>query len=597
MINLKTTYKYLFALTFPLSFMAALSSCSDDLSVPGKGQNGDAFKGEMVLFTSGTTSNAVSSRAAAKTYYMPQKGRFVCRMYHKTQADNENFDVTNPEDAWLKVNNDIGNSVYWNNTYKDPSSLDGNGNDNDANYLYWRNRRPHAFLAWTDNNKLNEIAYSASQGGLKFSPYDILVTTNEKKKVWLDTGYQIYGIETDVVDEEGTPTGETTPRNFSSWLELKEYVEGLDDAKLSEFHAKQNGFNESVTFGNSYYEYGWSCKYYESDQPDDIVEDIKTSGWIKYLMYYDKYDYTLKGGEIVEKNKDDVPVFLKNANGDYLAEIVYDKDDELHEHPHYYITDIHGNVRYNEDRPKYTFYMKRTSKLEEADVQDEYRANKFDLTDTGKESMSQQPDILQALVIKEPASATLQQNRIDLYFKHQFSQIQVNIKNSEDNSVMIQPNQIDKVELLGVTNEGYVFTELLPNGEVRPTTYKDVVATDYTDEQLADNPYGTKFNMFGRTLSDEEKESTKAIKSYECITFGLLQAIRITWHETEAGNKVHEATYRVGDTELRNLKSGVRYIWNMELRRGTLAVVRTEIIPWELNTEEYNTDGTISKIQ
>ena len=137
---------------------------------------------------------------------------------------------------------------------------------------------------------------------------------------------------------------------------------------------------------------------------------------------------------------------------------------------------------------------------------------------------------------------------------------------------------------------------MLPNGEVRPTTYKDVVATDYTDEQLADNPYGTKFNMFGRTLSDEEKESTKAIRSFECITFGLLQAIRITWHETQGeGGKIHESTYRVGDTELRNLKSGVRYIWNMELRRGTLAVVRTEIIPWELNTEEYNTDGTVSK--
>ena len=583
---------------YAAAVIAATTSCSDYIDAEGSGSGGidDGFKGEMVLFTAGTTSNAVTSRAAAKTYYMPEEGRFVCRMYHKIQADNENFDITKPEDAWLKVNNEIGNSVYWNNTYQTPSSLDGNGNDNDATYLYWRNRRPHAFLAWTDNNKLDEITYSTSQGGLKFSPYDVLVTTNEKKKVWLDTGYQIYGIEAEVLDEDGNPTGATAPRNFASWLELKEYVEGLDETELAAFRAKQNAFNEPVTFGNSYYEYGWSCKYYESDQPEVITEDTKTSGWIKYLMYYDKYEYTPTGSEIEEKNKDDVPVFLKDANGDYLAEIVYDKDDEAHANPHYYITDIHGNVRYNEDSPRYTFYMKRTSKQEEADVQDEYRANKFDLTDNGKTAMSQQPDILQALVIKEPASATLQQNRIDLYFKHQFSQIQVNIKNSEDNSVMIQPDQIDKVELLGVTNEGYVFTELLPNGEVRPTTYKDVVATDYTDEQLADNPYGTKFNMFGRTLSAEEKESTKAIKSYECITFGLLQAIRITWHETESeGGKVHESTYRVGDTELRNLKSGVRYIWNMELRRGTLAVVRTEIIPWELNTEEYNTDGTVQK--
>lgn len=575
-----------------------LVSCADDDLIGdgiGDANPGEELKGEMVLFTAGTTSNAVSSRAGAKTYYMPEGGRFVCRMYHKNQLDNENFDVTSPEDAWLKVNSNIGNSVFWNNTYQDASSVDAFGNDNDANYLYWRNRRPHAFLAWTDNNKLSEMAYSASQGGLKFSPYDVIVTTNEKKKVWLDTGYQIYGVEEDVVGEDGNPTGEKAPRSFSSWAELKEYVEGLDEDELAVFRDKQNAFNEPGTFGNSYYEYGWSCKYYESDQPESVEGETKTSAWIKYLMYYEKYEYTKTGTEIVEKNKDDVPVFLKDANGDYLAEIVYDKDDEAHQYPHYYITDIHGNVRYNEDRPRYTFYMKRTSKQQEAEVKDEYRANKFDLTDKDKTAMSQQPDILQALVIKEPASATLQQNRIDLYFKHQFSQVQVNIKNSEDNSVLIQPDQIDKVELLGVTNEGYVFTELLPNGEIRPTAYKDVVATDYTDEQLADNPYGTKFNMFPRELTQDEKDATKAIKSYECITFGLLQAIRITWHESETGNKVHESTYRVGDIDLRNLKSGVKYIWNMELRRGTLAVVRTEIIPWELNEEEYRADGTIQK--
>lgn len=131
---------------------------------------------------------------------------------------------------------------------------------------------------------------------------------------------------------------------------------------------------------------------------------------------------------------------------------------------------------------------------------------------------------------------------------------------------------------------------------MRPTGYKDVVATDYTDAQLEDNPYGTSFNMFERSLTEDEKTTTKAIKSYECITFGLLQAIRITWHETEAEGRVtHASTYRVGDLTLRNLASGVRYIWNMELRRGTLAVVRTEIIPWEENQEDYRTDGMIQK--
>lgn len=566
-----------------------LISCVDDNSIDGTGADEfvDKFKGEKIIFTAGTTNNSVITRADAKTYYMSEGGHFVCRMYHKNQADNEDFDVNTPEDAWLMVNNTIGNSVFWNKEYNTPTTFDA-GNDADATYLYWRNRRPHAFLAWTDNNRLKSINYSSGQGGLKFSPYDTVITTNEKKNTWFDTGYQIYGI----TDDEGAD------KHFTSWAELKSFVENLTDEELIEFRTIQNGFNEPGTFGKSYYEYGWSCKYFESDQPETKVDNVKTSAWIKYLMYYEKYEYSPTGDEIVEVNKDDLPIFLKNANGDYLAEIVFDANDEKHLYPHYYITDIHGNVLYNEERPKYTFYMKRTSELKEGEIHDEYRANKFDLTRGEKTSMSQQPDILQALVIKEPASATLQANRIDLYFRHQFSQIQVNIKNSEDNSVEITSDQIDKVELLGVTDEGYVFTELLPNGEVRPTSYKDVVATDYTDAQLQDNPYGTKFNMFDRTMTEEERDVTKAIRSFECITFGLLQAIRITWHEEGTEDNPgtqHEATYRVGDTDLRNLKSGVRYIWNMELRRGTLAVVRTEVIPWIENQEDYSTQGTISK--
>lgn len=575
--------------------MLSLASCTKDLIPDEGGQNVGSGEGigEMVKFTAGTTNVSLSTRADAKTYYMPIEGRFVCRMYHKPQAGSENFDITNPEDAWLRVDNEIGNSVFWNKTYQTTSDLDNFRNDNNADYLYWRNRRPHAFLAWTDMNKLNSITYGTGQGELKFSPYDIIVTTNEKKKIWIDTGYQIYGVM-DEPEEGKEPASGPTPHTFATWLELKTYIESLTNEQLASFKATQTSFDETGTFGNSYYEYGWSCKYYVSDQPDEIDGDDKTSSWIKYLMYYDKFDYTKVGDEIEEKDKNDVPVFLKDANGNYLAEVVFDNDDTEHLHPHYYITDIHGNVRYNEESPRYTFYMKRISKQQDAEVHDEYRANKYDLTRGTKGSMADQPDILQALVIKEPASATLQENRIDLYFKHQFSQLQVNIKNSEDNSVKVEPDQIEKVELLGITNEGYVFTELLPNGEVRPTSYKDVVATDYTDAELAANPYGTSFNMFEREMTQDEMDATKAIKSYECITFGVLQAIRITWHETNAdGGTKHEITYRVGDVELRNLKSGIRYIWNMELRRGTLAVVRTEIIPWEENQEEYKTDGTI----
>lgn len=572
-------------------------SCSDELSVNETGTN--TSKGEMVLFRSGTTANNLSTRAKEKATYMPKDDRFVCRMYYKTQEGMEDFDVSNPTDAWLKVNNDVGNSVYWNNQYNDvaENQLDIHGNDNDAPMFYWRNRRPHAFLAWTDYNKMGEKDFKYSSdlysGMLKFSPYDEIISTNEMKDVWMDTGYEIYGLP----EEE---------KSFDSWSDLKDYVE--EHGATADFKDAQAKFDtEDFTDAKYYYEYGWSCKYYlPKDASEEIIDAThKTSSWIKYLMYYDKFEYIRTNSEIEERDpKTGVLLFLKDAKGHYLAAVEYDADDENHENPHYYQTDINGNIRYNEEKPRYTFYMKRTSELNKnVPTQNSYRTNVFDLTKGERTKMTEQPDILQALTIQAPTFATLQQNRVDLYFKHQFSQIQVNIKNANDHSVSLVPNQIEKVELLGVTEQGYVFTELQSNGTVRASSYKEVMATDYTDEQLQNNPYGTSFDMFDRVLTDDEKEMTGTIKSYEAIAFGMLQAIRITWHETEdEGSTRHVTTYRVPEKNeqnqpLRTLQSGVKYIWNMELRRGTLAVVRTEIIPWELNTEDYSTDGFIYKPQ
>ena len=49
------------------------------------------------------------------------------------------------------------------------------------------------------------------------------------------------------------------------------------------------------------------------------------------------------------------------------------------------------------------------------------------------------------------------------------------------------------------------------------------------------------------------------------------------------------------NVNLRVLASGMKYIYNLELRRGTLAVIRTEILPWEQKEElVYGTDGTIT---
>ena len=211
--------------------------------------------------------------------------------------------------------------------------------------------------------------------------------------------------------------------------------------------------------------------------------------------------------------------------------------------------------------------------------------------------MAEQPDICQALTKMAPLSATQNANRVNLYFKHQFSQVQVNLKSSADLSVVIDKSNIQKVELLGVSDTAYVFTEINEDGEVEKTTYKTVDISDYTDEQLLNNQYGTSFEMFDMydaEASEAENWGYPAgyIKSYNA----QLQAIRITWNEEKDGSGVtHVSTYVVSNEDLKNLKSGYKYIWNIELRRGTLAIIRTEIVDWIVPASdlEYESDGTI----
>lgn len=413
---------------------AALVGCSDDI-IPGDVPSGEggADTGEMVFFSSGTTENAVSR--AASTYYMPDGYRFVCRMYYKAQTGSEDFDVSGATDhtAWLKVGGAVGNSLYWNKEFRDVNTsikgvggVDEYGNDFSAHAFYWQNRKPHAFLAWTDLNQAISI-----EGG----------------------------------DESG---------------------------KLSS----------------------------------------------------------------------------------------------------------HGTAVYKEKK-----------KVDDQDVEIEYRCNAFDLTRGTKTSMAEQPDIAQALTLQAPTGASQEANRVNLYFKHQFSQVQVNVKNADDNSVQLVPSQILKIELLGVTEEGYVFTDLDANGKVRPAAYKAIDFSKYNEAHLKDNRYGTAFEMFDMYDASKGESGNWGyekgfLKSFNCITFGQLQAIRITWKEEDTtdgeGNVLegirHVATFRIPDATLVNLKSGCRYVWNIEIRRGTLAIIRTEIIDWEVPTDDPHngqTDGTI----
>lgn len=670
-----------------------MTACSDDLvinegGVPSEESNGI---GQMVLFSSGTTANSLATRAdgdggntngngsvnetPGTTYYMPQHYRFVCRMYyHASTAENSKYDVRGGTDVitWLKVGDNVGNSLYWRNTFPDLNAEQQDlYGDKEATCFYWQNRKEHAFLAWTDLNRAKNIGYVPEKNSntLKFVPADVDFEKHSGGKVdqWVDAGYEVFGASNDFVDWEALRTFMETGDNYERFIKGKV----PSDISAADFEGKE-----------FYYAYGWSCRFSEALAVITEVDVLhRKYGWIQYNMYYDKLRYTgttTGGGNIViKKDEHNVPVFLFNtATNKYLAEIeikfykldadgnvtdeiytpaatdlnsrtqtVLDKatvqnDDKIKQAAdgtdvaickfEYNLTDEYGNVKYDEKNPRYTFYYKLLQEKRNQELVQKYAANEFDLTRKpvkdakGKilsydiNSISEQPDIVQALTKQAPLGATQASNRVNLYFKHQFSLVQVNIKSSADLSVLINKKNIQKVELLGVTEKGYVFTELNEEGEVEKANYESVNVSNYPDSVLQFNQYGTAFEMFdmatgkdenGASIAADDKTTHDAgyptgyMKAYNGIAFGQLQAIRITWNESEDGTGIaHESTFKVTNETLKNLKSGRKYIWNIELRRGTLAIVRTEIVDWIVNgivdgnveSLEYNTNGTIS---
>ena len=253
--------------------------------------------------------------------------------------------------------------------------------------------------------------------------------------------------------------------------------------------------------------------------------------------------------------------------------------------------------------------------------------------------MSDQFDPLIACEEKHPAGAGDEINRVYLTFKHQLSQIQVNLKGHE--SVSLSPDQIDAVEMLGVSESADIFpfvdykavngtsedpdnlatpigVEIVKynnpqfgtSSYIRPAVATNVDLTQYTDEQIEANPYGTSFDMF-----PADETSLGYLKRFEAIGFGQLSALRIHWHELtemetkdengnvledEDGNPIkkpieHIVTFVIPDENFRNLQSGMRYVFNLEIRRGTLAVINAEIDDWVPYEIEYNEEGTIKR--
>ena len=225
------------------------------------------------------------------------------------------------------------------------------------------------------------------------------------------------------------------------------------------------------------------------------------------------------------------------------------------------------------------------------DVTDKYKDKymlAYDLTRGEKKAMSEQPDPILALETARPSGGTPEANRVKLFFKHQFAQIQVNLKSSLDTSAVIDPAWIERVELLGVAETGYVPYCILSDGTLPAVTSLPINVDDKKYQTtIKDNPYGSSFNMFQRSTP-----VGGYLKSFECIAFGTLQGIRITWRESGDENAVkHVATYK-GVKNLA-LKSGTKYIYNMELRRSLIAEVTANIKPWEMDKASYTADGTI----
>ena len=218
----------------------------------------------------------------------------------------------------------------------------------------------------------------------------------------------------------------------------------------------------------------------------------------------------------------------------------------------------------------------------------------------GMNSISDQQDIIMAHTEMSPDKATPEGNRVKLLFGHCFAKVQVNLKPIADGGLGndLIYDRIDKVELLGVADYAYLYNIDVTSSQYNinnvKTEAKKVVANDYLDVNISDNPYYTCIETF---KAPKDAVTPGYVSTHEVITFGQVVAIRVTWHEIDSeGNTTvtHVVTKKVEKDEERLLPSGQLHIYNLEMRRGTLAIINAEILPWT-DGETYTTDGKITE--
>ena len=231
-----------------------------------------------------------------------------------------------------------------------------------------------------------------------------------------------------------------------------------------------------------------------------------------------------------------------------------------------------GNTFYWQNRKDHVFLaLADNNKLaDEQEFNDSIIS--FDLTRGSKDTISKQPDPILAYVKMKPSGSTQEANRVKLFFQHQFAQVQVNLKSALDSTT--ENIEIKKIELLGVSPKGYVAYGINPDGSLPKPNYEPTTTT-------------TTFEMFQNKTSIP----TGYLKSFECIAFGMLHGIQVTWTESAAeGGTTHTVIYNVNMPL--ELKSGNKYIYNMELRRSQIAKVDVKVKAWT-DGKTYGAEGTI----
>lgn len=608
-------------------------SCTDELAEPSVsgGNASDQGIGQMVLFSAGNVGNVSATTRADVAPYMETRGRFVCTMYYHGNAgatDASLFDVEDENSratSYLKVfdvhkpsatgTESLGNSVYWSRNY---SALTGDdlsettyttyGFDPRVEPFYWKNRLPHVFVAYTDYNKLENIEYLTTtkegetvpaQGALFMYPEADgvrKVKTGERVE-WVPQKATVFAFKrnTMTLDEYNEANNvELTVVAFNALPDDQKYKvpASWTLAEVKENQSPVNWSHSRLVFDDAYHSSDFAT--WLGNAKIDIENAIDASE-----LAYDKKS-ALKADLARNTPTDDEPTVNGTFHNSCWA-VAFDRTKNLG-----YIDETEGNrgTKIDLSDPLTTVYFSYEKKNTE-EIFEEHPANTFDLRrKEGMTSMADQPDPILAVTKMKPTGATQEANRVRLYFKHQFSQIQVNVQKVEGNTDDLTAESIESVELLGVSETGYVFTLPTQNGEAIAPAFDNVDVSKLTAAQLAENPYKTSFNMF--QMSDAEKPTT-SLRSFNAIAYGLLQALRITWKEPlpaeesdESKRIVHSVIFPITTDEhgndLKTLQSGKRYLYDIRLARGMLASIRVSIQGWGLDKDlNYQEDGIISE--